>query len=108
MNATALKDVLAELDRSGKPWQEFLRTSSLSMGVYRLRPGDTDKQQPHTEDEVYYVISGRARFVCGSETRDANAGDVLYVDRSVSHRFVEITEELTLLVFFAPAENSLR
>jgi mannose-6-phosphate isomerase-like protein (cupin superfamily) len=108
MNVTSLNDVLADLDRAGKAWKEFLRVDSMSMGVYRLRSGELDEQQPHTEDEVYYVVSGRAKFVYGSETRDVKASDVLYVDRNLPHRFVEITEELTLLVFFAPPENSLK
>ena len=108
MKAFQLNSVLSEMTTSGTSWKEFLRVPAMSMGIYRLRPGDIDQQQPHTEDEVYYVLSGRAGFVCGSQRRPAQAGDVLYVDRSVPHRFVEISEELTLLVFFAPAENSLK
>ncbi|MEZ4674484.1 MAG: hypothetical protein R2932_09590 [Caldilineaceae bacterium] len=43
----------------GQRWHEFLRVPDLSMGLYVLPAGDTDPQQPHTEDEVYYVINGR-------------------------------------------------
>lgn len=91
-----------------RAYVEFLRVPALSMGVYRLGSGAVDKQQPHTEDEVYYVLGGRAKFRCGGEVRPVSAGDVLFVERNVEHRFCEIDEDLTLLVFFAPAEYSLR
>src|SRR5262245_50201816 len=97
-----------QMSASKRSWREFLRVPAMSIGIYRLAPGDVDKQQPHSEDEVYYVISGKATFLCRSEARPVEAGAVLFVERSVEHRFVDITEELTLLVFFAPAEYSLK
>jgi mannose-6-phosphate isomerase-like protein (cupin superfamily) len=108
MQAFRLDDVLAEMAAANRPWSEFLRTSSLSMGGYRLKAGEVDHQSPHTEDEVYYVISGQATFHCRDEQTLARAGTVLYVERNVEHRFVDIVEDLAVLVFFAPPENSLR
>lgn len=89
-------------------WLEFLRVPSLSVGLYRLKAGESDPQLPHTEDEVYYVITGKATFVCGEAERPVSAGTVIYVDRSEEHRFRNIVEDLTLLVFFAPPEGSLK
>ena len=100
---------LAEIEQqraaSGKSYREFLRVPAMSAGLYVLPAGATDKQKPHREDEVYYVIRGRARFKAGSEDRDVSAGDVLFVAAQVGHRFYDITEELAVLVFFAPAET---
>jgi mannose-6-phosphate isomerase-like protein (cupin superfamily) len=99
----------AELDRqrkqSGKLYREFLRVPSMSAGLYVLAAGFTDPQSPHREDEVYYVVRGRARFRAGDEDREIASGDVLFVAKNVEHRFHDITEELALLVFFAPAET---
>ncbi len=106
MRAFDLGELLAERGRSGRPWLEFLRESSLSVGVYHLRAGQDDPQRPHGEDEVYYVVSGRARFRSGREVRDVGPGAVLFVPRQEEHRFLDITEDLTALVFFAPAEGS--
>ena len=108
MHAFRISDLLAERSSTGRSYLEFLRVPALSMGVYHLPTGDTDRQQPHAEDEVYYVVSGRAAFVAAGERRDVRPGDVLFVEKHVDHRFVDITEDLTLLVFFAPAEGSLR
>jgi len=95
--------------QSGKAYREFLRVPSMSAGLYVLPAGATDTQKPHREDEVYYVIRGNARFEAGSrdreEDREVSAGSVIFVAAEVSHRFYNITEELAVLVFFAPAET---
>jgi mannose-6-phosphate isomerase-like protein (cupin superfamily) len=88
-----------------KLYREFLRVPSMSAGVYVLAAGAIDGQKPHHEDEVYYVIRGRARFKVGSEDREVFAGSVIFVAAEVEHRFYDITEELAVLVLFAPAET---
>jgi mannose-6-phosphate isomerase-like protein (cupin superfamily) len=108
MQIFQLEEVIGDMSVNKRAWQEFLRVPALSIGIYRLRAGDTDKQQPHTEDEVYYVISGRALFRAGNEQRAVHAGTILFVERNVEHRFFDITEDLMVLVFFAPAEHSLK
>ena len=96
-----------ERGRAGKAWLEFLRCDSLSVGVYHLRAGQADPQSPHGEDEVYHVVAGRARFRAGDEVVDVGPGSVLFVRRREEHRFFDVTEDLTALVFFAPPEGSL-
>jgi quercetin dioxygenase-like cupin family protein len=106
MDAFELADLLTERERSDKLYLEFLRVPALSMGLYVLPAGGIDPQQPHTEDEVYYVVSGRGAFRCGQEDRPVAAGSLLYVPANVEHRFHTIEEQLQILVFFAPAEQS--
>jgi mannose-6-phosphate isomerase-like protein (cupin superfamily) len=105
----ALFFTAAEVDRqrkeSGKLYREFLRVPSMSAGLYVLAVGAADPQSPHREDEMYYVVRGRARFRSGDEDREISSGDVLFVAKNVEHRFHDITEELAVLVFFAPAET---
>jgi mannose-6-phosphate isomerase-like protein (cupin superfamily) len=92
--------------QSGRPYLEFLRVPALSAGVYVLQAGATDQQQPHKEDEMYYVVSGRARMKVGSDDRAVSVGSVIFVEANLEHRFYDIKQELTALVFFAPAESS--
>ena len=100
---------IVQLDRlrtkSGKSYLEFLRVSSLSVGVYVLAAGGTDPQKPHHEDEMYYVVRGRARMRIGGEEQAVAAGSIIFVAANVQHSFYEIAEELVVLVFFAPAES---
>jgi len=106
MQAYELAQLISQRADSNKAYLEFLKVPGLSMGLYVLPAGGTDPQSPHTEDEVYYVVNGRAKIKVADENRDVRAGSVVYVDRNVEHRFHSIEEELTVLVFFAPAEYS--
>jgi mannose-6-phosphate isomerase-like protein (cupin superfamily) len=91
---------------SDSPYQEFLRSPDLSVGVYRLRPGAADSQQPHKEDEVYYVLAGRAKFTAEGKTVEVSAGMCLFVRALEHHMFHDITDSLEVLVVFGPAEGS--
>jgi mannose-6-phosphate isomerase-like protein (cupin superfamily) len=90
---------------SDHPYHEFLRIPAMSAGVYVLPAGATDRQQPHREDEIYYVVRGKAKMRLGREERAVKAGDVIFVEPGLEHRFFEIEQELVLLVVFAPAET---
>jgi mannose-6-phosphate isomerase-like protein (cupin superfamily) len=92
---------MEEAQGSASPYLEFLRVPSLSCGLYTLPAGAKDLQAPHDEDEVYFVISGRARLRVGNEDRKVQAGSILYVRATSEHSFFEIEEDMTLLVFFA-------
>ena len=98
-------DVLAERERSGAAYLEFQRSADLSTGLYVLPAGGIDHQGPHTEDEIYYVLAGRARITVGHETADIRPGTVVFVGAGVPHRFHDIAQELRLLVVFGPAEG---
>ena len=104
MQIVQLSPGLAEKAKAA--WQEVLRVPSLSVGIYRLQPGQPDQQQPHGEDEAYYVLRGKGKFRAGAEQGDVTAGSLIFVERNLEHRFFDVTEELMLLVFFAPAEGT--
>lgn len=90
-------------------WVEQLRVPDLSVGTYSIPAGGTDDQQPHTEDEIYVIMAGRATLTAGADGAERLAvepGSVVYVAAGEVHRFVDITEDLAALVLFAPAEES--
>jgi len=86
---------------SGNRYSEFLRVPAMSAGLYVLPAGSADTQSPHQQDEMYYVVRGRARLRAGSEDEAVSEGSIIFVAARVEHRFYEITEELVLLVMFA-------
>jgi len=93
---------------SGEPvhWVEHLRVPDLSVGTYSIPAGGTDNQTPHTEDEIYVVTSGRAVIETPGGAAPVSPGSVIFVPALEEHLFTTITEDLTLLVIFAPAEES--
>ena len=104
----ALDELLAKRLRAGRSYLEFLRVPAMSAGVYVLPAGAPDPQQPHHEDEIYYVIRGKAKMRLGAgelaEQRSVGAGNVIFVESGLEHRFFDVEEELVLLVLFAPQE----
>ena len=89
-------------------WVEHLRVDALSVGTYSVPAGGADTQRPHTEDEVYVVTAGRATFEAAGRRIPAGPGTILYVPAGEDHRFVDVTEDLAVLVVFAPPEYSRR
>jgi mannose-6-phosphate isomerase-like protein (cupin superfamily) len=89
----------------GKLYLEFLRVPAMSAGVYVLPKGGSDPQKPHREDEMYYVVRGRASMQIGDDQAKVGIGSVIFVEAEAEHRFYDIEEELEILVFFAPAER---
>lgn len=87
------------------PYLEFLRVESMSAYLYELPVGTTDEQTPHDQDEVYYVVSGRAKLTVDGETTSVKTGDIFFVRKFAEHRFRNITEGLKLLVVFAPPDT---
>jgi mannose-6-phosphate isomerase-like protein (cupin superfamily) len=104
MQAYELDELIDKRKQAGKLYLEFLKVPDLSVGVYELPAGGTDPQSPHTEDEVYYIVKGKAQIRVANEDQPAQAGSVVYVAKNVEHRFHSIEEDLTVIVFFAPAE----
>lgn len=105
MQTFALSTLLTEQERSNHRYLEFLRVPSLSMGLYVLPASGVDGQKPHNEDEVYYVVRGRAQINVAGEDQPVEPGSLVFVAAHVPHHFHSISEELAVLVFFAPAES---
>jgi mannose-6-phosphate isomerase-like protein (cupin superfamily) len=88
-------------------YREFLRVPSLSLGLYRHEAGASVPQEPHTEDEVYVVVSGRGSIEIEGADHAVTSGSVVYVPAGVAHHFHNVTEPLQVLVAFAPPEGSM-
>jgi mannose-6-phosphate isomerase-like protein (cupin superfamily) len=104
-------DEIRKRIKGSVPYAEFLRIPAMSCGVYVLKPGEDDLQRPHNEDEIYYVFSGAGRMKLTApnqalQDRAIAAGDVIFVAAHDEHRFHSITQELVLLVVFAPAHDA--
>lgn len=87
-------------------WVEHLRVTDLSVGTYCIPAGGVDTQSPHTEDEIYVVTAGRARIVTPGSAAHVGPGAVIFVPAGEEHRFVDVAEDLVLLVVFGPAYGS--
>ncbi|MGW5233271.1 cupin domain-containing protein [Streptomyces nodosus] len=105
MKAFRLDDLEAERVANDGAYLQFLRERNMSVGLYALDAGDSDPQQPHRQDEVYFVVSGRGSITVGTETAQVARGSVVYVPAGTVHKFHHITEDLRVLVVFSPPES---
>ena len=104
----APRELLGRLAPDGHDFAEVFRapSGSLSLTVARWPAGSIDDQQPHTEDEVYYVVAGRARLTIGDEEVRVEPGSVAFVAAGVEHRFSRMEEDIEVLVFWSPARHT--
>ena len=72
----------------------------LSIGRFAPLPRPTT---PHTQDEVYVILSGRGVFFHDGKRDAFAAGDLLFVAAGVEHRFEDFTEDTVVwVVFYGP------
>ena len=94
----------------------------MTIHLFKLPPGEITRNDIHAVDEVYYVISGRARIVMGGEGRkiepppdsrareviggetfEVEPGMVVFIPKNVRHQSTNIgDDELCYLIVFAP------
>ncbi|MFG3047032.1 cupin domain-containing protein [Streptomyces sp. NPDC048202] len=104
MKAFRLDDLEAERAANEGAYLQFLHERNMSVGLYALDAGSHDPQKPHLQDEVYFVVSGRASISVGLETTEVARGSVVYVPAGVAHKFHHISEDLRVMVVFSPPE----
>jgi mannose-6-phosphate isomerase-like protein (cupin superfamily) len=105
VDAWSRSELTAAHAAAGSLYHEFLHVPALSAGLYVLQAGAQDPQSPHSQDEIYHVLAGRATITVAGDDRPVVPGDTVYVAAGVEHRFHSIAERLELLVLFAPAES---
>lgn len=97
-------DVLALLPpqtQQGRRYAEPFTHGSMRLGMYA--PRGHDPQQPHAQDELYFVLSGTGVLVHGDERCEFETGDALFVAAGVEHRFEAFSEDFgAWVVFWGP------
>ena len=102
MDAFNVDEQLGKLAAGRDDFAHFFRADKLSLTVVRWLAGTVDDQTPHREAEVYYVVHGRGQITVAEETEPIGPGSIVYVGERVEHHFHDITEDLAVLVFWAP------
>src|SRR5262245_34373485 len=108
MDAYEFADLVAANRSTEHVYVDVLDAGSLSLGLAVWPAGSRDTQQPHTEDEVYYVVEGRATITVAGERRQVGPGSIVFVGIGVEHHFHDIEEDLKVLVFWAPPRHARR
>lgn len=99
-----LEELYSQAKVKGDSYLKYIDNDKLTSGLYQLKKGEVDIQRPHEWDEIYYVLEGKATLMVENESYDALPGAILFVKAQVDHTFVDIEEDLKVLVFFSKKE----
>ncbi len=89
---------IASIANGEEPYVESFEHGTMRLGMYA--PREHDPQSPHSQDELYFVVSGSGVFVHGDERSEFKIGDALFVAAGVTHRFEEFTKDFSAWVVF--------
>jgi mannose-6-phosphate isomerase-like protein (cupin superfamily) len=102
--ADALKRLpAAPTDRypAGAPFVTMMAGGTMSVEVFA--PKTADLQEPHSQDELYFIHSGTGELIINGQRFDAAAGDAFFVAAGVAHRFENFSDDfVTWVVFYGP------
>lgn len=87
---------------------EFIRTPGLRSIVYKLPAGSKDMQAPHVEDEIYFVLGGRATLRVADQERKVAPGNIVLVRAMTIHSFFDIEEDLIVVGVFGSQTSAVR
>lgn len=88
-------------DKSTKT--DLFASGQIFVGLNCFEPGQSQKTHVHAgSDKFYLVVSGKARMVVGSDTREVGAGTVVWAPADVPHGVLQAMERTVMLVAIAP------
>lgn len=98
----ALQEAIKKLKQEKDlPFVAMLKHGSMSVEYFA--PKDTDTQQPHLQDEIYVIASGKSVFYYDGHYMDCRQGDVLFVPAGKEHHFENFSADFaTWVIFYGP------
>jgi len=100
-----LTSYLGKIKKSSSYFYTFINKSSLAAGLLLLQPGEKDTQEPHDNDEIYYVISGDGFLKIKNKDYKISKDKIFFVEKNVDHYFHGNSKELKVLYFFGGPDS---
>jgi mannose-6-phosphate isomerase-like protein (cupin superfamily) len=95
-----IKSVKERLELDGGGYQIVHSSPGLEVGVYVLVAPEPDRQQPHTDDELYIVLDGHGVLGVEGKPVPLEVGQAVFVPAGANHGFTAY-EQMSVLVIFA-------
>ena len=102
MHEFRVREAQERLEAAGGGYEIVHESPGLEIGVYVLVAPEPDRQQPHEDDEVYVVLSGRGTLEVEDESVEMDEGDAVFVPAHADHRFTGYEGLSVLVVFTRP------
>ena len=86
MHAFGVKAVAERLRAEGGGYEIVHDSPGVELGVYVLVAPEPDRQQPHSDDEIYVVLEGSSVLEVSGESVPVQEGDAVFVEAGADHR----------------------
>lgn len=93
--------------RGKAQWKELLGSASgcqndMTMGVVRLRQGESLEPHRHAQPETYFTLSGRGTVTIEDVVHSVDPGRMLFIPGNARHQINNVeAEDLMILYTFA-------
>jgi len=90
--------------RGKAQWKELLGSGSgcendMTMGVVRLRKGESLEPHRHSQPETYFTLSGRGTVTIDGVAHAVDAGRMLFIPGNAQHQINNADEEDLLILY---------
>jgi quercetin dioxygenase-like cupin family protein len=98
--------------RGKAQWKELLGSHSgcqndMTMGVVRLRQGESLEPHHHAQPETYFTLSGRGTVTIEDVVHNVDPGRMLFIPANARHQINNVeAEDLMILYAFAISDFS--
>jgi quercetin dioxygenase-like cupin family protein len=98
--------------RGKAQWKELLGSGSgcqndMTMGVVRLRQGESLEPHRHAQPETYFTLSGRGTVTIEDVVHSVEPGRLLFIPGNAQHQINNVdAEDLLILYAFAISDFS--
>ncbi|HYZ95309.1 MAG TPA: cupin domain-containing protein [Nitrososphaeraceae archaeon] len=92
-----VKELISQVNDEGGYFIDFVNTKDIEAGIISLHPGEKDLQQPHSVDEIYYVIEGFAYIEIEGISKAIKEKDIIFIPAKSRHRFHGNNQDLVVL-----------
>jgi len=98
--------------RGKAQWKEILGSATgcqndMTMGVVRLKKGESLEPHQHSQPETYFTLSGRETVTINDEVFDVDPGRMLFIPGNARHQINNLNDEdLLILYAFAISDFS--
>jgi mannose-6-phosphate isomerase-like protein (cupin superfamily) len=96
-----IRELFSKMDLGTSEFLNFFDLRHLQAGILRVKPGERDKQEPHSSDEIYLVLEGDGFIEIGKKTFSLKKELFIYVPANVKHRFYGNKQEILVVYLFS-------
>ena len=101
----AVDEYIKKLRKDDAYFHTFINRDSLAVGVLILQPGEKDTQEPHENDEVYFILNGDGFLKINDKDYAISKNRVYFVAKNIEHYFHGNSKEIVALYFFGGPDS---